>query len=445
MKPIALTLACSLAFFSTKAQELPELSLCIGNPLQLSGDTLLLEGDFDGNSWNTTLWINGTEHAPVAETNQFLQFVTGPQPAGESYWELTDGEAQCSGITRFITVSGSVDKANLVRGERTLLRLRVGGLDGYPWPVRLSVANHSPEIIALEGGNAQVWTIRPGEEPHREWQVTGIRRGDFDIRIDLMDNALQEPEMADNDNPDSEEGPAGETEKPAPEADAAQPLPVAGTDEGASAQAGDSATGCGSVYGKVENLIGQSIRHIVVFIDGECSLCPPSKQVDSIGFTNNCYKYEPSWGVVPAGGKITVKNTATIDCDIGVMTSKDANGNRMIDQTISRGESYTATASNFWESPSGVPLDYLLNDQFHKRVDASIFIAPNPCYAQVDAEGNYSIGELHPGTYTLRVYTKLQRSHTPVATVTIKPGERVRQDFTIRRDQPRPAKPAAAR
>jgi hypothetical protein len=64
-----------------------------------------------------------------------------------------------------------------------------------------------------------------------------------------------------------------------------------------------------------------------------------------------------------------------------------------------------------------------------------MFVTPNQCYAIADEDGYYSIGELPPGTYRLKVYTWVRRTYLPQADVTVKEGEVTIKDFVLNREK----------
>ncbi len=57
------------------------------------------------------------------------------------------------------------------------------------------------------------------------------------------------------------------------------------------------------------------------------------------------------------------------------------------------------------------------------------FVAGNPYYAVTDAKGNFTIKDVPPGTYTLKVWQ--EKLGTQTRKVTVQPGKTVTLDFTM--------------
>jgi len=372
-------------------------------------DTLHIRGDFDGRTDNTRLLLDGHLFQPLAETRTEAHFLLQEIDVGPHEYQLSDQRVSCSGQLRLIRIHTGISDTRLRRGQQGVISLRVEGLENLDQPLTISIDNQSPRHLGLKGGNYQEWIIHPGDPVSREIPVRGGRPGPFEVLVQV-----------------EEKGEGGKSE--------GRRAKVEGQKAGGgSAKERQEEEACGSVYGKVENKIGAIMRQMVVFVEGECAFCPPHSAQDTLTITNDCYAYEPDWAVVPEGTVIEVKNTAGIDCHIHPhMATKWPDGSGL-DTVLARGEKVTFKAKSYWER-NGIADDYALVDDFHERVDMSFFVAPNPCFSVVDEEGNYSIGELPPGDYTLKVYTRPRRSHPPSATVTIKAGEKTRRDFVVERD-----------
>ena len=72
-------------------------------------------------------------------------------------------------------------------------------------------------------------------------------------------------------------------------------------------------------------------------------------------------------------------------------------------------------------------------DHIHKFEDAVVFVTPNACFAIASNDGTYSIDEIPPGTYTVKVYTRPKRTDLPEAQVRVTSGKTTAQEFTLER------------
>lgn len=84
----------------------------------------------------------------------------------------------------------SVGKADLLKGEQTILAISIYGLEDIDEELDFSLTNESPGIIAMEGGKEQIIVIPPEEITNEgEWEkritLTGRQRGNFAITAGL--------------------------------------------------------------------------------------------------------------------------------------------------------------------------------------------------------------------------------------------------------------------
>jgi hypothetical protein len=137
-----------------------------GRPVEISGP-------FDGNSSNTALnrsviqdFEKNTENVSggfglIAESPRKAVFSSPDNVAGPIQITLKEGNTQTTGTYRNVGVNLTAPKTNLLKGEKTELRVEVSGLQGIKQPVPLTL--ESKGVITMEGGMFQPLFIQPSE------------------------------------------------------------------------------------------------------------------------------------------------------------------------------------------------------------------------------------------------------------------------------------------
>ncbi len=129
-----------------------------------AGAPVGVSGPFDGEIRNTILEVAGHLAVPLAESPRGFVVVSPPDFVGVGELTVTeDGQVVARGEYRSLRIDLSAPKLSLQRGERTQLKVEVSGLDGIEEPVRLRLANHSPQVVQLEGGETQSVEIQPSQ------------------------------------------------------------------------------------------------------------------------------------------------------------------------------------------------------------------------------------------------------------------------------------------
>lgn len=192
----------------------------------------------------------------------------------------------------------------------------------------------------------------------------------------------------------------------------------------------EEAPACGSIMGTVNfdpARFMNVMRAIVVYVTGDCDFCPPKPEPEDVVIKEDSEGYKPYFTVVPKGAAIKIVNANEDEIDIGpeFLPSPVDDQPTHVPPIISKGESTEVTPTK-----TG---GYLLASRWHKRSDAQVFVTPNRCYSIADEEGRYSIGELPPGEYNLKVYTHPKRTNFAEADVTVKAGEVTVRDFVLDR------------
>lgn len=205
----------------------------------------------------------------------------------------------------------------------------------------------------------------------------------------------------------------------------------AGDEEGAAEE-----PACGSIEGTVSfdpERLQKAIKHIVVYVDGKCDFCPPKPEREKVVLTEDMSGIHPSFVIVPAGTTIELKNgfDKEIDWAPEFMPSPVDDRHTHPLDIIGKGESteFTPTIA----ASGNYTGDYLVESRWHKRSDAKMLVTPNECYAVADANGHYTLGELPPATYTLKVYTHIKRTNFAEAEVVVEEGKVTTRDFLLDR------------
>ena len=150
------------------------------------GDTVCVCGSFSVASWNG-LTIDGKPAGPpVAASSRVvhLRLPAGILPGAH----VISGDPQLGFrasdqlVIEVLEVRGEIDRAALLRGEQTKLRLLVNGTDQ---PLPFHIVNKSRDVVRLEGGDDQTIQSSGGDQNRIERTVNARRRGDFQVSYEL--------------------------------------------------------------------------------------------------------------------------------------------------------------------------------------------------------------------------------------------------------------------
>ncbi len=156
----------------------PRLTGCA--PAGFLGQAICVCGHFPLAAW-PVLSIDGKKAGPPLAASRHVLWLGLPEdlaPGEHLLAEVAAGPSAADPLRfRALRLIGEIDRNALLRGQSTTMRLRV---EGASEPVRLRLANRTPAVISLEGGNEQlVETAGPRHAVER--QVRGIGRGEFQI------------------------------------------------------------------------------------------------------------------------------------------------------------------------------------------------------------------------------------------------------------------------
>ncbi len=135
-------------------------------PLGQRGHPIQITGPFDGDSSNTLVDIKRGSQPDVpldiiAESPRQTIVMPTADITGPGQITVHEGGTTATGPFRWLGVSLSAPKTNLLKGERTELRVVVSGLDGIIQPVPLTLEAHG--VITMAGGQYQPLFIQPNE------------------------------------------------------------------------------------------------------------------------------------------------------------------------------------------------------------------------------------------------------------------------------------------
>lgn len=365
-----------------------------------AGSKITITGPFDGNAANTIIVINTTPVIVEKESHSSCSAIIPPLLSGNHKLVLFENGSRYETVVTVLEIIPSLSSSNLLKGETTMLTLTVRGAEDLEVPVNIFIDNLTPEQISI-GEDVRVIDVRvikevkPGDEPVIKVKIQSKHTGDFNVTYQLSDEDVPPEEFAEA--PDKKKEPADSTAAVVP---------------------------CGWIKGKVTSNPPRKFKAIVVYVTGTCDLCHPAA---SVTFTFDSSGIHPPFAVIPKDSSFTIKNGYTKQIDelpTIVPSPFDSKRAYPVDK-LAKGESTKVTPTREGE--------YLLHSDIHKFSDGIFFVTPNTCYSIADTAGNYIIGDLPPGTYTVTVFTHLKLFPFPEASVIVKAGETTTQDFLLER------------
>jgi len=159
----------------------------------VSESSAKIKGVFDGNTENTmVLFEKGDEVFEASILKETSDEITVLTPKGIGIYNLFIEEAANNSFVecpaRIVTLDLNIGKTNLLNGEKTELKIVITGVEDYPKPIELHLKNKSPNIISLPNGTSETYTLENSEGATsigKTIEVTGIKRGKFDIEVEI--------------------------------------------------------------------------------------------------------------------------------------------------------------------------------------------------------------------------------------------------------------------
>jgi plastocyanin len=144
----------------------------------------------------------------------------------------------------------------------------------------------------------------------------------------------------------------------------------------------------------------------------------PLKPEKDVKFDQKGCEYTPHVAVFPAGSTVNIINSDGILHNIHT----DSQMNPVIDiAQPGFKKSITITVAK--------PEAIKISCDAHNWMEGWWYVTANPYYAKTGPDGRFTIGDVPPGTYTLKVWQ--EKLGTASQKVTVKPGQAVTADFTI--------------
>lgn len=162
--------------------------------LAQAGRPLEIRGAFDGDSANTIAELDRASAQVLIESPRLLVVRSPAQTLGVTYVLVRDGGRQITGTTRNIGVGLSAPKLNLMKGETTVMTVRVTGLAGIRTDVPLWLVKAG--TVVMERGDFQHLLIKPSEvRPDGSYEttrkLTGLVQGTFGVVATVIDPTVK--------------------------------------------------------------------------------------------------------------------------------------------------------------------------------------------------------------------------------------------------------------
>lgn len=151
------------------------------------GRIIQVRGPFNGDISGTDhIKLGGKELIQLAESPRQKAVLNTSPAAGMNELELSENGQILKGEFRNLSLRMSAEKYNLRRGETTTLHVEVSGLENLREDLPLRLANRSPNVMTMAGGDVQALTIHPadvkaGGAYEVQRTLTGVQVGAFAI------------------------------------------------------------------------------------------------------------------------------------------------------------------------------------------------------------------------------------------------------------------------
>lgn len=152
------------------------------SPKAFAGNTVCVCGWFPDAASRNGLMVDGRPLGTAAAASNQSVRVTLPGDLAPGAHVITGNGVAGSAEIVVIGLGGSVDTESLFRGESTPIRLQITGTGDR---TAITLRNHTPGIISLEGGDDQVITTSGGATNTWEGTVRGISPGNFNLTYSL--------------------------------------------------------------------------------------------------------------------------------------------------------------------------------------------------------------------------------------------------------------------
>ncbi len=156
----------------------------------LTAAPLPIKGSFDGNSSNTNCTIGNQPATVLAESprQSIIQFPENSM--GNQNLQIREkGGQPCTQAVSGVQMELSTGKLNLVKGEKTYLKVRITGLQNLPDTARLDLFNVTPFVVTMQPADQMVITLVPDSMGtgifERSFDIVSIKTGSFTVNVNL--------------------------------------------------------------------------------------------------------------------------------------------------------------------------------------------------------------------------------------------------------------------
>jgi hypothetical protein len=156
----------------------------------LTASPLTITGPFDGSSDNTKCSVGGQPAEVLAEsaTQCIIRFPSNVNGMRSLQVKENDRE-KCNRDISAVNLDVSTGKLNLLKDERTFIKVLVTGLKGLPDTAVLTITNTTTDIVQMQPTNQYRVMLPPdsaaGDTYERSFTIQSIKTGDFNVNVDL--------------------------------------------------------------------------------------------------------------------------------------------------------------------------------------------------------------------------------------------------------------------
>lgn len=156
----------------------------------LTSSPFRITGPFDGNADNTRCSLDNRPLEILAESPrqcivQYPNNITGIQ----NIQVTENGQQKCSKPVSSVNMDISTGKLNLIKGEKTFLKVQITGLRGLPDQAKLSLQNLTTDIVTMLPSNSFTVLLSPDSVRsnmyEKSFNIQSIRNGNFSVNVDL--------------------------------------------------------------------------------------------------------------------------------------------------------------------------------------------------------------------------------------------------------------------
>lgn len=168
----------------------------------LTAAPLPVKGSFDGNSSNTNCTIGNLPATILAESprQSVIQFPENSKGMQQVQIQEKGGQP-CTQAVSGVDMQLSTGKLNLLKGEKTNLKIRITGLQDLPGTAKLELLNVTPTIVTMHPADQLVITLEPDSVVtgtfERSFDIVSVRSGSFTVNVHLVLPENNPPVFAD--------------------------------------------------------------------------------------------------------------------------------------------------------------------------------------------------------------------------------------------------------